>query len=76
METAGIVLLFGVTGWLCFTQVLPVIDNYSSVQASNYQSVIMDGYSNDVDIELVNNKKENYTLQKDTADPYVIALMN
>lgn len=66
METAGIVLLFGVTGWLCFTQVLPVIDNYSSVQASNYQSVIMDGYSNDVDIELVNNKKENYTLQKDT----------
>lgn len=65
METAGIVLLFGVTGWLCFTQVLPVIDNYSSVQASNYQSVIMDGYSNDVDIELVNNNNGDYTLQKE-----------
>lgn len=65
METAGIALLFGVTGWLCFTQVLPVIDNYSSVQASNYQSVIMDGYSNDVDIELVNNNNGDYTLQRE-----------
>lgn len=58
----GIVLIIGVTVFA----LLPVIDNNSSVQASNYQSVIMDGYANDVDIELVNNKKENYTLQKDT----------
>lgn len=63
IETAGIVLIIGVTVFALF----PVITNSnSSVQASNYQSVIMDGYANDVDVELVNNKNENYTLQKDT----------
>lgn len=62
IETAGIVLIIGVTVFALF----PVIDNNSSVQATNYQSVIMDGYTNDIDIELVNNKNENYTLQKDT----------
>lgn len=61
IETAGIVLIIGVTVFA----LLPDIDNNSSVQTSNYQSVIMDGYTNDVDIELVNNKNGDYTLQRE-----------